>query len=78
MKIRLALGFIDGSKYKESIQKAVESMDSLTTMLLQNEEMSFAALKKERIKMSELYKKTLSLMPDNSDTIEVIDIFSHL
>jgi two-component system OmpR family sensor kinase len=72
MKIRLALGFIDGSKYKESIQKAVESMDSLTTMLLQNEEMSFAALKKERIKMSELYKKTLSLMPDNSDTIEVI------
>ncbi len=66
MKIKLALGFIEQSKYKDSIQRAVESMDSLTTMLLENEEMSFATLKKENIFASELYQKTLSLVADDA------------
>jgi len=71
MKIKLALGFVDASKYKESIQRAVESMDSLTTMLLQNEEMSFSSLKIETQKISELYKKTLSSMADNAECKDV-------
>jgi two-component system OmpR family sensor kinase len=67
MKIKLALGFIDASKYKESIQKAVESMDSLTTMLLENEELSFGTLKIERINTNELYMKTVAAMADNAE-----------
>lgn len=67
MKIKLALGFIDASKYKESIQKAVESMDSLTTMLLENEELSFGTLKIERINTADLYMKTLAAMADNAE-----------
>lgn len=67
MKIKLALGFIDASKYKESIQKAVESMDSLTTMLLENEELSFGTLKIERINTNELYMNTVAAMADNTE-----------
>jgi two-component system OmpR family sensor kinase len=67
MKIKLALGFIDASKYKESIQKAVESMDSLTTMLLENEELSFGTLKIERINTADLYMKTVAAMADNAE-----------
>ena len=71
MKIKLALGFIDASKYKESIQKGVESMDSLTTMLLQDEEVSFSTLKIETQKASELYKKTLPSMADNAECKDI-------
>ncbi len=70
MKIKLALGFVEASKYKESIQRAVESMDSLTTMLLQNEEMSFSTLKIEPQSVLELYKKTISSMADNAECID--------
>lgn len=71
MKIKLALGFVDTSKYKDSIQRAVESMDSLTTMLLQNEEMSFSSLKIEHLKISDLYKRTVWSMPDNVECVDV-------
>lgn len=71
MKIRLALGFIEDSKYKDSIKRAVESMDSLTTMLLENEEMSFATLKKEKIMASDAYKQTLSMMSDDADCRDI-------
>ncbi len=67
MKIKLALGFIDASKYKESIQKAVESMDSLTTMLLENEELSFGTLKIETVSTADLYMKTVAAMADNAE-----------
>lgn len=70
MKIKLALGFVEASKYKESIQRAIESMDSLTTMLLQNEEMSFSTLKTENQSVLELYKKTISSMADNAECID--------
>lgn len=70
MKIKLALGFVEASKYKESIQRAIESMDSLTTMLLQNEEMSFSTLKTETQSVLELYKKTISSMADNAECID--------
>jgi two-component system, OmpR family, sensor kinase len=70
-KIRLALGFIEDSKYKDSIKRAVESMDSLTTMLLENEEMSFATLKKEKIMASDVYKQTLIMMSDDADCRDI-------
>jgi two-component system OmpR family sensor kinase len=71
MKIKLALGFVESSKYKESIQRAIESMDSLTTMLLQNEEMSFSSLKIERLKISDLYNRTVWSMPDNAECVDI-------
>ncbi len=45
-------------------------MDSLTTMLLQNEEMSFSTLKTETQSVLELYKKTISSMADNAECID--------
>lgn len=76
MKIKLALGLMEPSKYKDNIQRAVDSMDTLTTMLLQNEEVGFSAIRKETQKISDLYKKTLLSMPDNSDCRDIsIDDF---